>query len=174
ERLNIRGILEALSGSFYSRERLYGTIPALLYILAHVASIAPLRELLEELVKYIEVTLIAVDERRGSSTREDRFLNLLYDLVKILALVLCLNGRVEWRLAAAFAISAAKYWARWDEESSFIDLCRGLRELHNFATREEAERILTYAALYGDYDLIVKLRSLLWARHSLSTVNPLR
>ncbi|MEM3943972.1 MAG: hypothetical protein QXJ59_07785, partial [Thermofilaceae archaeon] len=65
-------------------------------------------------------------------------------------------------------------WVRWDEESSFIDLCRGLRALHNFTTKEEAERILTYAALYGDYDLIVKLHHLLWARSSLSSANPLR
>ncbi|MEM4925783.1 MAG: hypothetical protein QW448_04545 [Thermofilaceae archaeon] len=173
ERLNIRGILEELSGSFYSRERLYKIIPALLYILAQVANIANLRELLEELVKYIE-TALTVDERRVSSTWEERFLNLLYDLAKILALVLCLNGRVDWRLAAAFAISAAKHWVRWDEESSFIDLCSGLRALHNFTTKEEAERILTYAALYGDYDLIVKLHHLLWARSSLSSANPLR
>ncbi|MEM4667433.1 MAG: hypothetical protein QW498_09050 [Thermofilum sp.] len=176
ERLNIQGILEVLSRSFYSQERLYGTIPALLYILAHVASIAPLRELLEEPVKYIETMLIAVDERGGSSTREDKFLNFLYDLVKILALVLCLNGRVDWRLAAAFAISAAKYWTRWrwGEESSFIDLCRGLRALHDYTTREEAERILTYAALYGDYDFVVKLGPLLRVYGSLSSVNPIR
>ncbi|MEM3944534.1 MAG: hypothetical protein QXJ59_10660 [Thermofilaceae archaeon] len=168
ERLNTRGILEALSRSSYS--------PALLYTLAHVASIAPLRELLEEPVKYIETMLIAVDERGGSSTREDKFFDLLYDLVKILALVLCLNGRVDWRLAAAFAISAAKYWTRWrwGEESSFIDLCRGLRALHDYTTREEAERILTYAALYGDYDFVVKLGPLLRVYGSLSSVNPIR
>jgi len=174
ERLKTLGVPEALRGIFDFRERPYGTIPALSYILVHVASIANLRELLEELVKYVETELAAVEGRSGSSALKEKFLDLLYDLVKIMALILCLNGRVDWRLAAAFAISAAKYWARWDEESSFIDLCRGLRELHNFATREEAERILTYAALYGDYDLIVKLRSLLWARHSLSSVNPLR
>ncbi|MEM4455636.1 MAG: hypothetical protein QXT28_13040 [Thermofilaceae archaeon] len=174
EKLNIQDILELLAAKFNYWSRPCGTIPALAYVLTHVAIFVDLRELLRELVNYVEAVLADVNRVNSSRARKEKLENLPYSMVKILALILCLNGRVDWRLAAAFAISAAKNWARWDEESSFIDLCRGLRALHDYATREEAERILTYATLYGDYDLIVKLRSLLWARHSLSSVNPLR
>lgn len=174
ERLNIKENLETLVESSSSEKQLYGTLPALAYMLVHVSGLTDLRELLEALLNYVEDALANINRVSNASIWEEKLRAAFYDLVKILALVLCIGDHMDWRHAITFAISAAKYWSRWNEESSFIALCDAVRMMFNFVTREEAVRILTYAALYGDYDFIVKLKPFLWAYGSLNAINPHR
>lgn len=165
--------LRMLTERFYIRgEDWYNTVPALAYVLFHLTERVSLDELLDEIESFVRAELVNIYRSSSNTKEKDRlFTEFFYNLTKILLLVLCLEAHVDWRLAVALGASAARYWSRWNDESSFIELFDGLRALCEFTTREEAERVLTYAALFGDFDLIVKLGPILRAHGSLRSIN---
>lgn len=95
-------------------------------------------------------------------------------MVKIVSLPLCLaNSGVDWRLAVALGISATRFWSKWYDVRWFIELCNGLKTLSSCTSKDEAERVLVYATLFGDYDFIIKLEPLLLKYRSLRTLSSL-